>query len=123
MVVHNTFFTPDSEESSPAAKGTDPKSSVFSKLEETRATLESHLGLDVFLEAYQLIQVGGWVRSSSYRWVVRFHCSDRHVFNVFCPERGVGVVYAIMCSHPYFGVTPMDNCGKGRTLVPRGEML
>ena len=56
--VHNTSFSSDSEESSPVAKGCNSKDSVFSKLEETRATLEIHLGLGVFLEAYHLIQVG-----------------------------------------------------------------
>ncbi|KAL5459938.1 hypothetical protein EMCRGX_G033330 [Ephydatia muelleri] len=56
LPVMEEWQNSDSEESSPATKGSDSRCSVFSKLEETRATLETHLGLGTFLEAYHLIQ-------------------------------------------------------------------
>lgn len=56
-----TFFT-ESEQQGPMWHQTkDSKSSnegsVFARLEETRAELESQLGMDVFMEAYSECQV------------------------------------------------------------------
>ena len=55
-------FVTESEQQGPAWRHTkDSKSSnegsVFARLEETRAELESQLGMDVFMEAYSECQV------------------------------------------------------------------
>ena len=64
---------------------------MFSKLEETRATLETHLGLGTFLEAYHLIQVVNGrrlVERERERERERGRGRKKYSLHLFCPGRG-----------------------------------